>query len=112
VSLNILSKAVTAIIGKRLRKINLPSGSQSMHELTPKTRWKARFCCTGKISIPKPLIPRLFAAVGMVFQKSIRSDHDDWRKRDRGLRLNGVRNQKFLNECLEKSLAWPLFGTK
>ena len=64
VSLNIISKAVTAIIGPSgCGKSTFLRALNRMHELTPKTRaWKARSCCTAKISIPKPLIPRLFAA--------------------------------------------------
>jgi len=83
VSLNILSKAVTAIIGPSgCGKSTFLRALNRMHELTPKARMEGHgLCCTAKISIPKPLIPRLFAA-GLACVPKIKSvsDHDDWRK--------------------------------
>src|SRR6266480_1762957 len=91
VTLDIASNAVTAIIGPSgcgkstfLRCLN------RMHELVPKTR------------VDGTIVRR---RVGMVFQKS--NPFPTMTIGENvviGLRLNGVRNQKFLNERLEKSL--------
>src|SRR6184192_3746875 len=107
VTLDVASNAVTAIIG--------PSGCgkstfirclNRMHELVPKTRIEGSVLLQGQdlysITVDPAIVRR---RVGMVFQKSnpfpTMSIGENVEK---GLRLNGVRDQKFLNERLEKSL--------
>ena len=107
VTLNIASNAVTAIIG--------PSGCgkstfirclNRMHELIPKTRMEGSVLLQGEdlyLNTVDPAIVR--RRVGMVFQKS--NPFPTMSIGENvviGLRLNGVRDQKFLNERLEKSL--------
>ena len=107
VTLNIASNAVTAIIG--------PSGCgkstfirclNRMHELVPKTRMEGSVLLQGEdlyLNAVDPAIVR--RRVGMVFQKS--NPFPTMSIGENvviGLRLNGVRDQKFLNERLEKSL--------
>jgi phosphate transport system ATP-binding protein len=107
VTLNIASNAVTAIIG--------PSGCgkstfirclNRMHELVPKTRMEGSVLLQGEdlyLNTVDPAIVR--RRVGMVFQKS--NPFPTMSIGENvviGLRLNGVRDQKFLNERLEKSL--------
>ena len=107
VTLDIGSNAVTAIIG--------PSGCgkstfirclNRMHELVPKTRMEGSVLLRGQdlySSMVDPAIVR--RRVGMVFQKS--NPFPTMSIGENviiGLRLNGVRNQKFLNERLEQSL--------
>jgi phosphate transport system ATP-binding protein len=107
VTLDVASNAVTAIIG--------PSGCgkstfirclNRMHELVPKTRIEGSVLLHGEdlySNIVDPAIVR--RRVGMVFQKS--NPFPTMSIGENvviGLRLNGVRNQKFLNERLEKSL--------
>jgi len=107
VTLDIASNAVTAIIG--------PSGCgkstfirclNRMHELVPKTRIEGSVLLHGEdlySNIVDPAIVR--RRVGMVFQKSNPCPTMSIGENVViGLRLNGVRNQKFLNERLEKSL--------
>src|SRR5436309_3305021 len=107
ITLDIASNAVTAIIG--------PSGCgkstfirclNRMHELVPKTRIEGSVLLQGEDlywSAVDPAIVR--RRVGMCFQKS--NPFPTMTIGENvviGLRLNGVRNQKFLNERLEKSL--------
>jgi phosphate transport system ATP-binding protein len=107
VSLGVPTNAVTSIIGPSgcgkstfLRSLN------RMHELTPRTRLEGRVLLRGQdlyLANVDPAIVR--RRVGMVFQKS--NPFPTMSIRDNviiGLRLNGVRDQKFLNERLEKSL--------
>ena len=107
VTLDIASNAVTAIIG--------PSGCgkstfirclNRMHELVPKTRIEGRVLLQGEDLYSKTVDPAIVRRrVGMVFQKS--NPFPTMTIGENvivGLRLNGVRNQKFLNERLEKSL--------
>jgi phosphate transport system ATP-binding protein len=91
VSLNILSNAVTAIIGPSgCGKSTFLRALNRMHELTPKTRMEGTVLLHGEDLYSKTVDPAIVRRrVGMVIC---------------GLRLNGVRNQKFLNERLEKSL--------
>jgi phosphate transport system ATP-binding protein len=107
VTLAIASNAVTAIIG--------PSGCgkstfirclNRMHELVPKTRIEGRVLLHGEDLYSSTVDPAIVRRrVGMVFQKS--NPFPTMSIGENvviGLRLNGVRNQKFLNERLEKSL--------
>jgi phosphate transport system ATP-binding protein len=107
VTLDIASNAVTAIIG--------PSGCgkstfirclNRMHELVPKTRIKGSVLLQGEDLYSSTVDPAIVRRrVGMVFQKS--NPFPTMSIGENvviGLRLNGVRDQKFLNERLEKSL--------
>ena len=107
VTLDIASNAVTAIIG--------PSGCgkstfirclNRMHELVPKTRIEGSVLLHGEDLYSNTVDPAIVRRrVGMVFQKS--NPFPTMSIGENvviGLRLNGVRNQKFLNERLEKSL--------
>ena len=107
VTLDIASNAVTAIIGPSgcgkstfLRCLN------RMHELVPKTRVEGRVLLQGEDLYSSTVDPAIVRRrVGMVFQKS--NPFPTMSIGENviiGLRLNGVRNQKFLNERLEKSL--------
>src|SRR5438128_6461715 len=107
VTLNIASNAVTAIIGPSgcgqstfLRALN------RMHELVTKTRLEGTVLLHGEDLYSKTVDPAIVRRrVGMVFQKS--NPFPTMTIGENvivGLRLNGVRNQKFLNERLEKSL--------
>jgi phosphate transport system ATP-binding protein len=107
VSLDIVSKAVTAIIGPSgcgkstfLRCLN------RMHELIPRTRMEGTVLLDGEDLYSTNVNPAIVRRrVGMVFQKS--NPFPTLSIGENvivGLRLNGVRDQKFLNERLEKSL--------
>ena len=107
VTLDIASNAVTAIIGPSgcgkstfLRCLN------RMHELVPKTRVEGMVLLQGEDLYSSNVDPAIVRRrVGMVFQKS--NPFPTMSIGENvviGLRLNGVRNQKFLNERLEKSL--------
>jgi phosphate transport system ATP-binding protein len=107
VTLDVASNAVTAIIGPSgCGKSTFLRALNRMHELTPKTRMEGTVLLNGKdlyLSTVDPAIVR--RRVGMVFQKS--NPFPTMTIGENvlvGLRLNGVRNQKFLNERLEKSL--------
>jgi len=107
VSLNIISKAVTAIIGPSgCGKSTFLRALNRMHELTPKTRMEGTVLLYGENLYSKTVDPAIVRRrVGMVFQKS--NPFPTMTIGENvivGLRLNGVRNQKFLNERLEKSL--------
>jgi phosphate transport system ATP-binding protein len=107
VSLNIISKAVTAIIGPSgCGKSTFLRALNRMHELTPKTRMEGTVLLYGEDLYSKTVDPAIVRRrVGMVFQKS--NPFPTMTIGENvicGLRLNGVRNQKFLNERLEKSL--------
>jgi len=107
VSLNIISNAVTAIIGPSgCGKSTFLRALNRMHELTPKTRMEGTVLLHGENLYSKTVDPAIVRRrVGMVFQKS--NPFPTMTIGENvvvGLRLNGVRNQKFLNECLEKSL--------
>ena len=107
VTLDVASNAVTAIIGPSgcgkstfLRCLN------RMHELVPKTRVEGTVFLQGEDLYSSDVDPAIVRRrVGMVFQKS--NPFPTMSIGENviiGLRLNGVRNQKFLNERLEKSL--------
>jgi phosphate transport system ATP-binding protein len=107
VSLNIISNAVTAIIGPSgCGKSTFLRALNRMHELTPKTRMEGTVLLHGENLYSKTVDPAIVRRrVGMVFQKS--NPFPTMTIGENvvvGLRLNGVRNQKFLNERLEKSL--------
>jgi phosphate transport system ATP-binding protein len=107
VSLDVVSRAVTAIIGPSgcgkstfLRCLN------RMHELVPRTRMEGTVLLAGENLYSAAIDPAIVRRrVGMVFQKS--NPFPTMSIGENvvvGLRLNGVRDQKFLNERLEKSL--------
>jgi len=107
VSLNIASNAVTAIIGPSgCGKSTFLRALNRMHELTPKTRMEGTVLLHGEDLYSSSVDPAIVRRrVGMVFQKS--NPFPTMTIGENvivGLRLNGVRNQKFLNERLEKSL--------
>jgi phosphate transport system ATP-binding protein len=107
VTMDIPSNAVTSIIGPSgcgkstfLRCLN------RMHELVPRTRMDGKVLLLGKDLYSPDVDPAIVRRrVGMVFQKS--NPFPTMSIGENviiGLRLNGVRDQKFLNERLEKSL--------
>src|SRR5438046_4517236 len=107
VTLDITSNAVTAIIGPSgcgkstfLRCLN------RMHELVPKTRVDGTVLLQGDDLYSSSVDPAIVRRrVGMVFQKSNTfTTMTIGENVVIGLRLNGVRNQEFLNERLENSL--------
>jgi phosphate transport system ATP-binding protein len=107
VTLNVASHAVTAIIGPSgCGKSTFLRALNRMHELTPKTRMEGAVLLQGKDLYSSTVDPAIVRRrVGMVFQKS--NPFPTMTIGENvviGLRLNGVRNQKFLNEQLEKSL--------
>src|SRR5947208_398494 len=107
VTFNIASNAVTAIIGPSgCGKSTFLRALNRMPELTPKTRMDGTVLLHGDDLYSKTIDPAIVRRrVGMVFQKS--NPFPTMSIGENvviGLRLNGVRNQKFLNERLEKSL--------
>ena len=107
VTLNVISNAVTAIIGPSgCGKSTFLRALNRMHELTPKTRMEGTVLLQGQDLYSSAVDPAIVRRrVGMVFQKS--NPFPTMTIGENvviGLRLNGVRNQKFLNERLEKSL--------
>jgi phosphate transport system ATP-binding protein len=107
VSLNVASNAVTAIIGPSgCGKSTFLRALNRMHELTPKTRMEGTVLLHGEDLYSSTIDPAIVRRrVGMVFQKS--NPFPTMTVGENvviGLRLNGVRNQKFLNERLERSL--------
>jgi phosphate transport system ATP-binding protein len=107
VTLDVASNSVTAIIGPSgCGKSTFLRALNRMHELTPKTRMEGTVLLQGEdlysSAVDAAIVRR---RVGMVFQKS--NPFPTMTIGENvviGLRLNGVRNQKFLNERLEKSL--------
>ena len=107
VSLDIASNAVTAIIGPSgCGKSTFLRALNRMHELVPKTRMDGTVLLHGEDLYSKTVDPAIVRRrVGMIFQKS--NPFPTMTIGENvvvGLRLNGVRNQKFLNERLEKAL--------
>ena len=107
ITMTIPERKVTAVIGPSgcgkstfLRCLN------RMHELVPKTRMEGTVLLHGEDLYSRSVDPAIVRRrVGMVFQKS--NPFPTMTIGENvivGLRLNGVRNQKFLNERLEKSL--------
>jgi phosphate transport system ATP-binding protein len=107
VTLDIASNAVTAIIGPSgCGKSTFLRALNRMHELVPKTRMDGTVLLHGEDLYSKTVDPAIVRRrVGMIFQKS--NPFPTMTIGENvvvGLRLNGVHNQKFLNERLEKSL--------
>src|SRR5881398_3016659 len=107
VTLDIASNAVTAIIGPSgCGKSTFIRSLNRMHELVPKTRLEGTVLLDGEDLYSSDVDPAIVRRrVGMVFQKS--NPFPTMSIGENviiGLRLNGVRNQKFLNERLERSL--------
>src|SRR2546423_796507 len=107
VSMNIPAKAVTAIIGPSgCGKSTFLRALNRMHELVPRTRIEGTVLLQGEDLYAKDVDPAVVRRrVGMVFQKS--NPFPTMSIGENviiGLRLNGVRDRKFLNERLEKSL--------
>jgi phosphate transport system ATP-binding protein len=107
VTLDIASNAVTAIIGPSgCGKSTFLRALNRMHELVPKTRMEGTVLLHGENLYSKTVDPAIVRRrVGMIFQKS--NPFPTMTIGENvvvGLRLNGVHNQKFLNERLEKSL--------
>src|SRR5215472_5211618 len=107
VTLDIASNAVTAIIGPSgCGKSTFLRALNRMHELTPKTRMEGTVLLNGEDLYSSTVDPTVVRRrVGMVFQKS--NPFPTMTIGENvviGLRLNGVHDQKFLNERLEKSL--------
>ncbi len=107
VTLDVASNAVTAIIGPSgCGKSTFLRALNRMHELVPKTRMEGTVLLHGEDLYSRSVDPAIVRRrVGMVFQKSNPfPTMTIGQNVIVGLRLNGVRNQKFLNERLEKSL--------
>jgi phosphate transport system ATP-binding protein len=107
VTLDIDANAVTAIIGPSgCGKSTFLRALNRMHELTPKTRMEGTVLLNGEDLYSSSVDPTIVRRrVGMVFQKS--NPFPTMTIGENvviGLRLNGVHDQKFLNERLEKSL--------
>ena len=107
VTIDIATNAVTAIIGPSgCGKSTFIRALNRMHELTPKTRLEGTVLLHGKDLYSSNIDPAIVRRrVGMVFQKS--NPFPTMSIGENvviGLRLNGVRDRKFLNERLEKSL--------
>ena len=107
VTFNIASNAVPAIIGPSgCGKSTFLRALNRMHELVPKTRMEGTVLLHGEDLYSKTVDPAIVRRrVGMIFQKS--NPFPTMTIGENvvvGLRLNGVRNQKFLNERLERSL--------
>ena len=107
VTMDIASNAVTAVIGPSgCGKSTFLRALNRMHELTPKTRMQGTVLLNGEDLYSSTVDPTVVRRrVGMVFQKS--NPFPTMTIGENviiGLRLNGVHDQKFLNERLEKSL--------
>jgi len=107
VALDVASNAVTAIIGPSgCGKSTFIRALNRMHELVPKTRVEGTVLLNGEDLYSSAVDPAIVRRrVGMVFQKS--NPFPTMSIGENvviGLRLNGVRDRKFLNERLEKSL--------
>ena len=113
VTIDIASNAVTAIIGPSgCGKSTFLRALNRMHELTPKTRMEGTVLLNGDDLYSSSVDPTVVRRrVGMVFQKS--NPFPTMTIGENviiGLRLNGVHDQKFLNERLEKSLRMAALG--
>ena len=107
VTIDIATNAVTAIIGPSgCGKSTFIRALNRMHELTPKTRLEGTVLLDGEDLYSSNIDPAIVRRrVGMVFQKS--NPFPTMSIGENvviGLRLNGVRDRKFLNERLEKTL--------
>ena len=106
-TLDVPSRKVTAIIGPSgCGKSTFLRALNRMHELVPQTRVEGEVLFEGQNLYAPNLDPTVVRRrIGMVFQKS--NPFPTMSIADNvlvGLRLNGVRNRKVLNERLEKSL--------
>ena len=107
VTIDIAANAVTAIIGPSgCGKSTFLRALNRMHELTPRTRMEGTVLLNGEDLYSSTVDPTVVRRrVGMIFQKS--NPFPTMTIGENviiGLRLNGVHDQKFLNERLEKSL--------
>jgi len=107
ITMDIASNSVTAIIGPSgCGKSTFLRALNRMHELTPKTRMEGTVLLNGDDLYSSSVDPTVVRRrVGMIFQKS--NPFPTMTIGENviiGLRLNGVHDQKFLNERLEKSL--------
>jgi phosphate transport system ATP-binding protein len=107
VTMDVVSNAVTAIIGPSgCGKSTFLRALNRMHELTPRTRMEGTVLLNGNDLYSNTVDPAIVRRrVGMIFQKS--NPFPTMTIGENvviGLRLNGVRNQKLLNERLERSL--------
>jgi phosphate transport system ATP-binding protein len=107
VTLNVPQHQVTAIIGPSgCGKSTLLRSLNRMHELVPNTRIDGRVLFHGNDLYGPEIDPTLVRRrIGMVFQKS--NPFPTMSIQDNvvvGLRLNGVRDRKILNERTEKAL--------
>lgn len=107
VSLDMPAKAVSAIIGPSgCGKSTFLRALNRMHELVPHARIEGTVLLDGENLYASDMDPAIVRRrVGMVFQKS--NPFPTMSIGENvivGLRLNGVRDRKFLNERLEKSL--------
>jgi phosphate transport system ATP-binding protein len=107
ITMDIASNAVTAIIGPSgCGKSTFLRALNRMHELTPRTRMEGTVLLNGEDLYSSTVDPTVVRRrVGMIFQKS--NPFPTMTIGENviiGLRLNGVHDQKFLNERLEKSL--------
>src|SRR5438094_3080882 len=107
VTLDVAANAVTAIIGPSgCGKSTFIRALNRMHELVPKTRVEGTVFLNGEDLYSSTVDPAIVRRrVGMVFHKS--NPFPTMSIGENvviGLRLNGVRDRKFLNERLEKSL--------
>ena len=107
VSLDMPAKAVTAIIGPSgCGKSTFIRALNRMHELVPHARIEGSVFLQGEDLYASNMDPAIVRRrVGMVFQKS--NPFPTMSIGENvivGLRLNGVRDRKFLNERLEQSL--------
>jgi phosphate transport system ATP-binding protein len=107
VSLDMPAKAVTAIIGPSgCGKSTFIRALNRMHELVPHARIEGSVFLHGQNLYANSMDPAIVRRrVGMVFQKSNPfPTMSIGENAIVGLRLNGVRDRKFLNERLEQSL--------
>jgi phosphate transport system ATP-binding protein len=107
VTMDIVSNAVTAIIGPSgCGKSTFLRALNRMHELVSRTRLDGKILLHGDDLYASSIDPAIIRRrVGMIFQKS--NPFPTMSIGENvvvGLRLNGVRDRKFLNERLEKSL--------
>jgi phosphate transport system ATP-binding protein len=107
VTIDIPAKRVTAIIGPSgCGKSTFLRGLNRMHELVPRARVAGEVLFDGRNLYAPEVDPAIIRRrIGMVFQKS--NPFPTMSVADNvlvGLKLNGVRERKLLNERLEKSL--------
>ena len=107
VTLDIPAKAVSAIIGPSgCGKSTFLRALNRMHELVPRTRIEGSVLLQGEDLYASDVDPAVVRRrIGMVFQKS--NPFPTMSIGENviiGLRLNGIRDRKVLNERLEKSL--------